>query len=477
MSVSYWLFQYSVIGDSQSLSWVCHIDSLSTVLLVIPNHCHECVILTLTVQYSVIGDSTLMSWVCHINTLVQCYWWFRVPIMSVSYWLFQYSVIGDSGSCHECVILTLSVQCYWWFTNNTVMSVSYWLFQYSVIGDSGSLSWVCHIDSFSTVLLVIPGHCHWVCDMTHSVTVLLVNHQSLSLSVSYWLTHDSVIGDSNHCHWVCHIWLFQYSVIGIHQSLSLSVSILTLSVQCYWWFQSLSWVCHIDSFSTVLLVIHQGHCPECVILTLSWQCYWWFTNHCHECVILTLSVQCYWWFTGHCHECVILTLSVQCYWWFTGHCHWVCHIDSFSDSVTRWSPITLSLSVSYMTHSVQVTRDSPITCHECVILTLSVQCYWWFTGPVTECVILTLSVQCYWWFTNHCHWVCDINSFSTVLLVIHQSLSLSVSYWLFQYSVIGDSPILSWKCHIDTLTRLGISTVYYWWFRTPVMSVSYWLFH
>ena len=587
-SVSYWLFQYSVIGDSGSyhecviltlsvqcywwfrvLSWVCHIDFLSTVLLVIPGpvmsvsywlfqysvigdsgSCHECVILTLSVQCY--WWFRVLSWVCHIDSFSTVLLVIPGRVLSVSYWLFQYSVISDSGSCHECVILTLSVQCYWWFRvlswvcyidyfstlllviPGRVMSVSYWLFQYSVIGDSRSchecviltlsvhcywwfrvLSWVCHIDSFSTVLLVIQGHV---------------------MSVSYWLFHHSVIGDSGSC---------------------LECVILTLSVQCYWWFRVLSWVCHVDSFSTVLLVIpgrvlsvwywlfqysvisDSGSCLECVILTLSVQCYWWFRALSWVCHIDSFSTVLlvipgpvmsvpYWLFqysvigdSGSCHECVILTLSVQCYWWFRV-VSWVCHIDSFS-TVLLVIPGPV-MRVWYWLFQYSVIGDSG-SCHECVILTLSVQCYWWFRvvswecdidsfsivllvipGPVMsvsywlfqysvigdsgschECVILTLSVQCYWWFRVLSR-VCHIDFFSIVLLVIPGPI-MSVSYWLFQYSVIGDSG----SCHECVILTLSVQC--YWWFRVvswvchidffstvllvipgPVMSVSYWLF-
>ena len=131
MSVSYWLFQYSVIGDS------------------------GCV---MSVSYDTLSDS---DWRMKesIDTLSTVLLVIQGPVMSVSYWLFQYSVIGDSRV--------------------TVLSVSYWLFQYSVIGDSGSLSEMCHIDSFSTVLLVIPGPV---------------------MSEWYWLFQYSVIGDSRSCH-------------------------------------------------------------------------------------------------------------------------------------------------------------------------------------------------------------------------------------------------------------------------------------
>ena len=607
MSVWYCLFQYSVIGDSGSclesviltlsvqcywwfrvLSWVCHIDSFSTVLLVIPGpvmsvsywlfqysvigdsgSCHECVILTLSVQCY--WWFRVLSWVCHIDSFSTVLLVIPGRVLSVSYWLFQYSVISDSGSCHECVILTLSVQCYWWFRvlswvcyidyfstlllvipgrvmsvsydsfstvllviPGPVMSVWYWLFQYIVIGDSGSclecviltlsvqcywwfrvMSWVCHIDFFITVLLVIPGRV---------------------LSVSYWLFHYSVIGDSGSCH---------------------ECVMLTLSVQCYWWFRVVSWVCDIDSFSTVLLVMpgrvlsvwywlfqysvigDSGPCHECAILTLSVQCYWWFRVLSWVCHIDSFSTVLlvipgpvmgvsYWLFqysvigdSGSCHECVILTLSVHCYWWFRV-LSWVCDINSFS-TVLLVIPGPI-MSVSYWLFQYSVIGDSG-SCLECVILTLSVQCYWWFRvlswvchidsfstvllviqGPVMsvsywlfqysvignfgsshECVILTLSVQCYWWL-RVLSWVCHIDFFSTVLLVISGPV-MSVSYWLFQYSVIGDSG----SCHESVILTLSVQC--YWWYQVlswvcdidsfstvllmipgRVLSVSYWLF-
>ena len=221
MSVSYWLFQYSVIGDSGS--------------------CLECVILTLSVQCY--WWFRVLSWVCHIDSFSTVLLVIQGPVLSVWYWLFQYSVIGDSGSCHECVILTLSVQCYWWFR---------------------VLSWVCDIDSFSTVLLVIPGNTVTECVIydSFSDSVIGDSRVTLSLSVLYMTLSDSVIGDSrNNTVTECVIydsfsdsvtrdsrnntvmsvlyWLFQYSVIGD--------SPITLS----WKFVIY------DSFMTVLLVIHQ----------------------------------------------------------------------------------------------------------------------------------------------------------------------------------------------------------------------------
>ena len=354
-------------------SWQCYWDG----------SCHECVILTLSVQCY--WWFRVVSWVCDIDSFSTVLLVILGPLMSVSYKLFQYSVIGDAGSCHECVILTLSVQCYWWFR---------------------VVSWVCHIDSFSTVLLVIQGPV---------------------LSVSYWLFQYSVIGDSRSPSLSVSYWLFQYSVIGDSGS-SHECVILTLSVQCYWWFRVLSWVCDIDSFSTVLLVIQDP----------VWVCH----IDSFSTVLLVIP--------GHCHECVILTLSVQCYWWFRV-LSWVCHIDSFSTVLLVITGPVMSVSYWLFQYSVIGDQD-PV---------MSVW-YWLFqysvigdSGSCHECVILTLSVQCYWWF-RILSWVYHIDSFTTVLLVIPGPVMRSwywpitlywwnESYWLFQYSVIGDSmdPVMS----------------------------------
>ena len=144
--------------------------------------------------------------------------------------------------------------------------------EYSVIGDSRVLSWVCHIDSFSTVLLVNHGSLYWKSQYDTLMTVtrespitlywksqydslmtvdwwitnntvlkesILHTHDRIGitnntvLKESIWHTHDSVIGDSRSCHECVNITLFQYSVIGDSNPVLKWVN-MTHSWQCYW---------------------------------------------------------------------------------------------------------------------------------------------------------------------------------------------------------------------------------------------------